>query len=126
MLQTVVGMGALWVGVDTYRNTLKEANIEADPVKNKTTQCQNSVEVVVVVRGVAVERHSLVPLDARANCQKQTRSLDVCSGTELRTGTMLRAGARTDLHKRQGDLGVPLLGRLRTGTTGTRIVSVCV
>lgn len=32
MLQTVVGMGALWVGVDTYRNTLKEANIEANLV----------------------------------------------------------------------------------------------
>ena len=91
-------MDALWVGVDTYRNTLQKTDIKADPVKNKTTQCQNSVEVVVVVRGVAVERHSLVPLDGRAD----------------------------NLDKRQGDLGVPLLGRLRTGTTGTRIVSVCV
>jgi len=82
------------------RHALKQADVEAD----------------------------LVPFHRCPNCQKQTRSLDVCSGTALRTGTMLRAGARTDLHKRQGDLRVPLLGRLEDevvqGLADLRVLAV--
>ena len=74
----------LWVRLwAAYRHALEKADVEADPA-NTAQGCEHAV-VVLVVGGEFKERHSLVPFHRCPN----------------------------DLDKRQGDLGVPLLGRLR-------------
>ena len=80
------------------RHALKKADVEADPA-NTTQGCEHTGIVLVVCREFK-ERHSLVPLHRRAH----------------------------DLHKRQGDLRVPLLGRLEDevvqGLADLRVLAV--